>query len=436
MQLRTVFLGNMLLLSAPGLFSAQAAGLQQAAEPSVTGRSDKRLVVLDRLMTGFLERHKLPGASLAVARHGRLVYARGFGLADRKSGKPVQPESLFRIASLSKPLTSVAILKLVEAGRLKLDDSVADVLGLKPEVDVERNRRVSIRQCLQHTGGWDRGDSFDPMFQSIRIARVLETRAPAGTSEVIRFMQKWPLDFDPGTRYAYSNYGYCLLGRVIEKVSGESYESYVRQQVLKPMGVSEMRIGKTREAGRAEGEVRYHVDGEKVGLSVFEADLGQRVSRAYGAWNIEAMDSHGGWIASAADLVRFATALESPGRKPFLKPSSLEEMFAPPPAPVSRKADGSVEPVYYGLGFSVRPTGEGRMNQWHTGSLAGTSTLLVRRHDGMAWAVLFNSRRACAGKNPASAIDPLVHKAVDAVREWPEGDLFDSATDDARSPLD
>ena len=65
------------------------------------------------------------------------------------------------------------------------------------------------------------------------------------------------------------------------------------------------------------------------------------------------------------------------------------------------------------------------MNQWHNGSLAGTSTLLVRRHDGLAWAVLFNSRRACLGKNPASAIDPLVHEAVDAVREWPEGDLFE-----------
>jgi len=427
MQLRTVFLGNMLLLSAPGLFPAEASGPQQAVELSVTGRSDKRLVALDRMMTEFLQRYKLPGASLAVARHGRLVYARGFGLADRKSGRPVQPGSLFRIASLSKPVTSVAILKLVEEGRLKLDDSVAAVLGLEPEVDVERNRRVSIRQCLQHTGGWDRGDSFDPMFQSIRIARVLETRAPAGPAEVIRFMQKWPLDFDPGTRYAYSNYGYCLLGRVIEKVSGESYESYVREQVLKPMGVCGMRIGKTREPGRAEGEVRYHVDGEKVGLSVFDQDLGQRVSRAYGAWYIEAMDSHGGWIASAVDMVRFASALESPGRKPFLKPSSLEQMFAPPAAPVSRKADGAVEPVYYGLGFSVRQAGEEGMNQWHTGSLAGTSTLLVRRHDGMVWAVLFNSRRACAGKNPSSTIDPLVHKAVDAVREWPDGDLFESA---------
>ena len=420
MHLRTVFLGNMLLLAAPGL-----AATAEVESVGVTGRGDKRLEPLDRVMTDFVSRHQLPGASLAVTRNGRLVYARGFGLADRQSGDPVLPTSRFRIASLSKPVTSVAILQLVEAGRLKLDDPVAEILGLEPEVDARRSRRVTVRQCLQHTGGWDRSDSFDPMFQSIRISRVLDTKAPAGPAEVIRFMKKWPLDFDPGTRYAYSNYGYCLLGRVIEKISGQSYERYVQARVLKPMGVTRMRIGRTRIEGRAKGEVRYHVDGEKVGVSVFEEDLGKRGSRAYGAWNLEAMDSHGAWIASAVDMVRFASALESPGRKPFLKMESLDEMFEPPAAPVSRKSDGSVEDVFYGLGFSVRRLGDGRMNQWHTGSLPGTSTLLVRRPDGMAGAVMFTSRRSCAGKNPASAIDPLVHGAVDAVTEWPDGDAFD-----------
>jgi N-acyl-D-amino-acid deacylase len=422
MHLRTVFLGNMLLLTAPGLL---AAGPAKEPALSVTGKTDKRLESLDRMMVGFLQRHRLPGAAVAVVRHGRLVYARGFGVADRQSGEVVQPQSLFRIASLSKPVTAVAILQLVEAKRLKLDDTVAGVLELRPEVDADRAERVTIRQCLQHTGGWDRSDSFDPMFQSIRIARVLGTKPPAGPAEVIRFMQKWPLDFDPGTRYAYSNYGYCLLGRVIEKASGETYESYVRKHVLKPMGVTGMRVGKTLESGRSEGEVRYHVDGERVGLSVFDKDLGRRVSRAYGAWYLEAMDSHGGWIASAVDMARFASALQSPGRKPFLKPGSLKEMFAPPAAPVSRKKDGAVEDVYYGLGFQVRELGEGRMNQWHSGSLPGTSTLLVRRFDGMAWAVMFNSRRPCDGTSPASAIDRLVHEAVNEVSEWPEGDLFE-----------
>ncbi|MEC9008499.1 MAG: serine hydrolase domain-containing protein [Planctomycetota bacterium] len=422
MHLRTVFLGNMLLLTSPGLL---VAGPAKEPALSVTGKADKRLESLDRMMVGFLRRHRLPGAAVAVVRHGRLVYARGFGVADPQTGEVVHPQSLFRIASLSKPVTAVAILQLVEAKRLKLDDTVAGVLQLRPEVDAVRAERVTIRQCLQHTGGWDRSDSFDPMFQSIRIARVLGTKAPAGPAEVIRFMQKWPLDFDPGTRYAYSNYGYCLLGRVIEKVSGETYESYVRKHVLKPMGVTGMRVGKTLESGRSEGEVRYHVDGEKVGLSVFDKDLGRRVSRAYGAWYLEAMDSHGGWIASAVDMARFASALQSPGRKPFLKAGSLKEMFAPPAAPVSRKKDGAVEDVYYGLGFQVRELGEGRMNQWHSGSLPGTSTLLVRRFDGMVWAVMFNSRRPCDGTSPASAIDRLVHEAVNDVQEWPEGDLFE-----------
>ena len=422
MHLRTVFLGNMLLLTAPGLL---VAGPAKEPAVSMTGKADKRLESLDRMMDGFLRRHRLPGAAVAVVRHGRLVYARGFGVADRQSGEVVQPQSLFRIASLSKPVTAVAILQLVETKRLKLDDTVAGVLQLRPKVDAARAARVTIRQCLQHTGGWDRSDSFDPMFQSIRIARVLGTKAPAGPAEVIRFMQKWPLDFDPGTRYAYSNYGYCLLGRVIEKISGETYESYVRKHVLKPMGVTGMRVGKTLESGRFDGEVRYHVDGERVGLSVFDKDLGRRVSRAYGAWYLEAMDSHGGWIASAVDMARFASALQSPGRKPFLKPGSLKEMFAPPAAPVSRKKDGAVEDVYYGLGFQVRELGEGRMNQWHSGSLPGTSTLLVRRFDGMVWAVMFNSRRPCDGTSPASAIDRLVHEAVNEVQEWPKGDLFE-----------
>ena len=110
MHLRTVFLGNMLLLAAPALATAG-----QPESVSVTGRDDKRLAPLDRLMTGFVSRHKLPGASLAVVRHGRLVYARGFGLADRESGEVVEPTSLFRIASLSKPVTSLVLLRAAEA---------------------------------------------------------------------------------------------------------------------------------------------------------------------------------------------------------------------------------------------------------------------------------------------------------------------------------
>lgn len=416
MRLRTVFLGNMLLLL-PSTVTAD--------EMSVTGADDPRLASLDQLMTGFLTRHQLPGASLAVTCQGRLVYARGFGAADSLADDPVKPTSLFRIASLSKPVTAVAILQLVEQRRLSLDDRIVDVLKLKPERDQQRHGQVTVRQLLQHTGGWDRGASFDPMFQPVRIATALGTKPPAGPGEVIRFMQRWPLDFDPGSHYVYSNYGYCLLGRVVEKLTGKTYESSVQQTVLKPLGIKRMRIGRTLAGRRARGEVVYHVAGDRTGLSVFAENLGEPVSRAYGAWHIEAMDSHGGWIASAVDMVRFAAAFDRGRKGPLLKTAMVAEMFARPPAPVGRDEKGNETAVYYGLGWSVRVrSGDGGQNQWHTGSLDGTSTLLVRRHDGINWAVLFNTRKQCAGKNPASTIDPLVHQAVDAVKEWPAHDLF------------
>ena len=144
----------------------------------------------------------------------------------------------------------------------------------------------------------------------------------------------------------------------------------------------------------------------------------------YTGFCLEAMDSHGAWLASAVDLVRFAAALDDPARTTWLPPAARSLIYEPPAAPVSRRPNGSLKPVYYACGWDVRPVGQdGRANYWHAGSLPGTSTLLVRRHDGLAWAVLFN-QRSTDPKLPDGAIDGALHEAADAVAEWPEGDLF------------
>src|SRR5260370_23744350 len=136
------------------------------------------------------------------------------------------------------------------------------------------------------------------MFASVRIVKAMGVAAPADQRAIIRYMMGLPLDFDPGKRYAYSNFGYCLLGRVIEKASGQSYEDYVRKEVLAPLGIHRMRLGKTLPAGRAKGEVIYYDEKNRTGPSVFSKRRGQQVALPYGAWNLEAMDSHGGWLAS------------------------------------------------------------------------------------------------------------------------------------------
>ena len=136
------------------------------------------------------------------------------------------------------------------------------------------------------------------------------------------------------------------------------------------------------------------------------------------------MDAHGGWIASAVDLARFAAALHDAEHSPLLNPQTIQTMHLPPEPPVSRNDDGSLKDHYYGCGWLVRPVGkDGRANYWHTGSLPGTYTLLVRRHDGVSWVILFN-QRSDDKKLPDSEIDAALHRAANAVTEWPKYDLF------------
>lgn len=373
---------------------------------------------------------QVPGGALAVVKDRRLVYARGYGWADRDAKIPVKADSLFRIASVSKPITAVAVLKLIEDRKLSLETKAIPLLGLAPAVaslvDPEpRLRGITIRQLLQHTGGWDRDKSFDPMFRSDEIARVTNTPRPAGPVAVIRYMLSSRLQFDPGECYAYSNFGYCVLGRVIEKVSGQTYEKCVQEKVLAPAGIRRMRIGASLDGRQAPGEVRYYTNGNGRAQNVFPGEPKQ-VPWPYGGFHLEAMDAHGGWIASAVDLARFAAALDDPQRSPLLKPASFAAMYAPPPPPVSRQADGSLAEAYYGCGWSVRPQGRGgKANYWHTGSLPGTNTLLMRLANGLSIAALFNLRSEDK-KLPDGEIDPALHRAAAAVEKWPAHDLFAS----------
>jgi len=395
-----------------------------------TGKKFPELKPFDELMEGFVRDNEIPGAALAVAKDGRLVYARGFGYADIEQQQPVQPESLFRIASISKPFTAVATLQLVEQGRLGLNDPVFGLLPHKPHlakgdtVD-PRLGQVTIAHLLRHQGGWNRKESIDPLFHSIEIASVFDKSPPATQDDVIRFMMGWPLDFDPGERYAYSNLGYCLLGRVIEQVSGRRYGDYMVNNFLKPLGIESMRLAKTLPSARAENEVKYYPQGERVGIAVTGENIGAKVSRPYGAWSIESFDSLGGWIASAPDLVRFASAVDRYQQSGILNEKTIATMIErPAKGHFGNDENGKPDATHYGCGWSVRPMNDSKTNRWHTGSLSGTSTILVLRHDGLCWTVLFNTNLTPDGKKPSSKIDPLVHKAADAVTAWPSHDLF------------
>ena len=384
---------------------------------------DHRFASFDQTMDEFMRARGVPGGSLAVLKDGRLVYARGYGYADRDARTPATPTTLFRLASISKPITAVTVLKLVEEGRLDLDARAFDLLKLQPlpgQTAAARMRSVTVGQLLHHTGGWDRDHSFDPMFRPREIARAAGTPPPAGPEAIIRYMLGKPLDFDPGTRFAYSNFGYCVLGRIIERVTGTPYEAHVKKAVLGPAGIRNMRIGSSLVSGP--NETRYYTPRNQEVPSVFGEER-RRVPQPYGGFNLEAMDAHGGWIASAVDLARFAAALHDEHRSPLLKRESFPKLYAPPAPPVSRKEDGTLEATYYGCGWSVRPVANRGANYWHNGSLPGTNTWLVRRWDGLAWVALFNLRSEDR-QLPDTAIDGALHRAAAQVKDWPTADLF------------
>jgi CubicO group peptidase (beta-lactamase class C family) len=433
----------MSVLDRRSLFRAAGAAVPllwtgtSAAESLATGQADPRLAPFDTLMSGFLTKHQVPGAALAVARHGRLVLARGFGYADIDAKKPVRPVSLFRIASVSKPFTAAAVLKLVERNKLGLDDPVLSHIKLEAYLEPKtkpdpRWKRITVRQCLHHTGGWDRDlpkTGYDPIGIPRKIARALKVPPNVTPDDIVRYMMGKPLDFDPGARYAYSNLGYLILGRVIEAVTGEKYEALVKKAILAPVGITGMHLGRALPEHRSASEVRYYMAKPGTGECLYPPRVGQKVPWPDGADNVEGYEAHGGWVASAPDLLRFATAFDSPSKSPLLKAETIQMMFARPAGRPGRDAKGKPLDSYYACGWQVVELGGGKINTFHTGFISGMNSLLVRRSDGLDWAVLLNTDTDAKGKSLTDQIDPKLHEAADAVKSWPDGDLFGKIAD-------
>jgi len=417
---RTVFVGFSWALAALLVWvcslpagGAEAAPTEHAAVPKV-----------DQAVRGILRKYQIPGATIAVMKDGRLVYTEGYGFSDKAAKEKAKPETLFRIASVSKTITAVATLKLVQEGKLGLDDRAFEILddlhppdGMEPD---PRLAQITVKDLLRHSGGWVTAEAGDPQFASLQIAEALGTPSPPDAGTVIRFMMGQPLQRDPGTWHSYSNFGYNLLGRIIEKKTGQSYESNALGQVLLPAGIRRMRIGGTLKEQRALGEGAYHANpGEPLMDAVFPP-LGQ-VPEAYGGWYHAVLDSHGGWIASAVDLLRFIRVVEgSGGQAKLLTDETLATMTEYQGLP----GDGQSPAHYYALGWNVDNPGTPQEEWSHSGALSGSNaTLLVRRVDGISYAVLFNAlpTEFAAFFNE---LTPAVRAAINSVSTWPRKDLF------------
>jgi CubicO group peptidase (beta-lactamase class C family) len=331
----------------------------------------------------FMRKFDVPALSVAIAHHGQFVYENVFGMANRDATENATTKSLFRIASVSKPITSSAIFTLIERGKLGQHDEVfgaGGVLSTKFGTPPYKQwvEQITIDHLLTHScGGWDNSND-DPMFENPSMNHA----------ELIGWtLDTKPLKNPPGTNYAYSNFGYCVLGRVIEQISGQTYRDFVLQEILAPCGVTDMRIAGDTLPERLPEEVVYY---------------GQGRENPYGM-NVARMDSHGGWLASASDLVRFLNHVDGfQSTANILKPETIRLMTAP----------SSSNPGY-ARGWAVN----NRPNWWHAGSLPGTTTIMVRTASGFCWAALTNTR-AVGGEDMGLALDNMVWDMVRKVKAW------------------
>lgn len=349
--------------------------------PSIRPPSPAERAAMGRLAQSFTDKFDVPGLSFAIGYAGTVVHQATFGVADREQNEAATPQHLFRIASVSKMITSVTLFRLIEENRVKLSDRVfgpGALLGTdygappySPGID-----QITLEHLLTHTGGGWTNDNRDPMFSHPHMDHA----------QLIAWtLANRPLDRPPGQHYAYSNFGYCVLGRVIEKLTGQHYAEHVRAEVLGRCGITNMSIsGNTRDQRQA-GEVAYYCKVE----SPYEM-------------NVHRMDSHGGWIATPTDLVQFLMHVDGYARPAnILRPRAIEVMTTAP----------SYSPDY-AKGFCINKSG----NWWHNGSLPGTSTIAVRTHGGFCWAAFTNVSRP--NTNMDDELDQLNWNMARQVGEW------------------
>jgi CubicO group peptidase (beta-lactamase class C family) len=403
---------------------------QWATTPPVVGMGSQNAnSSYDTVFRGLMSSYGVPGGAVSVSYQGHLIFTRAYGYSDTASNQPAHPGQLFRLASVSKQFTATAILQLVQAGTLSLDASAFSYLpNLQPLPGTTMNpalTSITIRNLLNHTGGWNRDSEAvgDPMFDSIAIANALGEPGPASADDTIRYMLDKPITYTPGTTYCYSNFGYAVLGAIIEQVTGTNYPAWMQQKVMGPQSIEDMIIGNSLMSG-VEEVTYYDYPGASLAPDVFPPNVGSPVPWPYGGFNMQALEAHGGWIASVVDMLRFTRGVDTyVGPPTLITQASLNEMLANPVV-LNCNTDGSTSPTsstdWYGFGFEVNQYG----NYWHTGSLPGTATEDVIANNDYDFAAFFNTRPSNAN-GFASDLDNDLWTAFNGVSTWSADDYFD-----------
>jgi len=280
----------------------------------VDGREREDMAAkVDQLVNREMRRQHIPGVSLAVLTNGQIILAKGYGLANVELQAPVKPETIFQSGSVGKQFTATAVMMLVEAGKIHLDDNISKYLTKAPD----SWGKIKVYHLLTHTSGLgDYPSDFD-------------FRRDYTEDELLARLMKIPLDFQPGEKWSYSNLGYATLGILVSKVTGKFYGKFLQERIFKPLEMKTARI-------ISEADI---VTNRAAGYRLVKRELKNQ------EWVSPTMNTtaDGSLYLTVYDMAKWDAALYT---EKLLKKSSLEQMWTP-----VKLNDGSRSP--YGFGWSL-----------------------------------------------------------------------------------
>lgn len=336
---------------------------------------------MDSLVERYLKRWEINGAQLVITRNDSLLYARGFGYADKEKGIAMQPSHIMRLASVSKLLTAAGVMKLVEMKKLRLGEKVFGPHGILNDttycngIKDQRYYDITVEQLLRHKAGFN-NYAGDPVSSTRYIMMQNHLTTPPDHPTLLKILLKRHLGYTPGQGKCYSNLGYMIVSMIIEKKSGMKYEDFMQKYIFRPAGCYDMHIAGTYLKDRRPNETKYYM--HKGSIPVYEYNnSGRMVEKCYGDTDLPRLAGAGAWCGSAAELSRLIASIDGmPHVKDILSKQSVAYMTKEQP-------DHD-----YSIGWNYTAKGK----PWiRTGSLAGTSALILKYPDGECWILITNT---------------------------------------------
>ena len=356
-------------LALPAWAAAQPAAA--AAPPS------SQAAAVDAVVEKAMETRQFPAASIAVVKDGTVVFAKGYGLSDVEKSIKATEQTVYQLASVTKPFTAMAILMLVEDGKLSLDGKITEILPGLPAAWAP----VTVRHLLSHTSGIK---SYTDVFGEKKVAESQVFTA----EQILALVKDTPLAFTPGEKFAYCNTGYYLLGMIVEKASGKPYGTFVADRIFKPLGMTSTSLDD-------------YADARPVRARGYSFDNGQTRPAAH--THPSQPVAAGALVSTVIDLAKWDAALTS---RKLLKPASYDLMWT-----AMRFNSGAAS--HYALGWEVQPY-RTRPRQSHGGGITGFSTFLARFPDDKVTVIALVNQSGGAGQALANGVAEIYVPALKA----------------------